>query len=68
MSSALLDTAAAAQRCGLSVSTLEKFRCRGGGPKYVKIGRRTLYREADIASWLEERVFGSTSEYPAGAR
>lgn len=34
----------------------------GGGPPFVKIGNRVLYRRSDVDRWLTERTFKSTSE------
>ena len=44
----LLSTSAAAECLGLSPSFLNKLRCTGGGPRYVKLGRRVLYPKADL--------------------
>lgn len=33
-------------------STLAYWRHRGEGPKYAKIGKRILYRRADVEEWL----------------
>jgi predicted DNA-binding transcriptional regulator AlpA len=48
---------------GLSVSTLNKLRVFGGGPEYLKLGRRVLYERAALLSWMETRRRRSTSEY-----
>jgi predicted DNA-binding transcriptional regulator AlpA len=49
----------------LSERTLERLRVSGTGPRYVKLGRRVAYRQADIEAWIASRVVSSTSE--AGA-
>jgi predicted DNA-binding transcriptional regulator AlpA len=59
-----LDTAAAAEYVGLSKSTLEKLRCWGTGPKYLKLNRAVRYRVSDLEGWLNERLVSSTSEPP----
>ncbi len=46
-------------------STLEKFRCFGGGPRFSKRGRKVLYRLSDIDAWLSETMVNSTSELKA---
>lgn len=62
-SGALFDVIAAAEHCGLSVSTLNKLRCRGGGPKFVKItGAAVRYDPKDLDAWITSRRRGSTSE------
>lgn len=43
-----------------SVRTLQRMRAAGGGPRYVRAGkRRVLYCESDLAAWLEARTFTS---------
>lgn len=59
---AALNTKAAARYLGLSPKTLETQRSRGGGPPFVKLGSRVVYREEDLDRWLEERVRRSTSD------
>ncbi|WBT37821.1 helix-turn-helix transcriptional regulator [Hyphomicrobium sp. DMF-1] len=62
----LLTTSEAARYLRLSPRTLEGFRVRGSGPRFMKLGSglrsRVLYHPADIRAWLERR-FSSTSEY-----
>ena len=62
---ALLDNAAAAPLIGVSPGTLENWRVKGVGPKFIKTaGRRgrVLYDPADIAAWRDTRRFQSTAE------
>ncbi len=64
--SALLTTRQAAKELGLSPRTLQSWRVRGGGPRYIRIGRnRVLYDPEDLESWLAERKFRSTAEESA---
>lgn len=37
-------------------ATLDRMRCRGGGPAYIKRNNRVLYRRADLLEWLEQRT------------
>ncbi|WP_407674670.1 helix-turn-helix transcriptional regulator [Paraliomyxa miuraensis] len=46
---------------GLSPSTLNTLRSRGGGPPYVKMGRRVFYRVADLRAWRDARLRSSTA-------
>jgi predicted DNA-binding transcriptional regulator AlpA len=63
----ILRTPAAAEYVGLRPPTLEKLRVRGEGPKFVKLGTRTVgYDIADLDDWIEKRKVSSTSERPAG--
>ncbi len=52
----------AARFLGLSISFLNKLRCSGGGPRFIKIGRAVLYDPSDLDSWLLSRRRASTSE------
>ena len=59
----ILDTQAAARRCGLSKPTLERYRLTGSGPAFLKIGRKAVrYRETDLDAWLAGRLRRSTSD------
>jgi len=61
--SPLLRQRQAASLIALSTRTLERLRCIGGGPKFVRLSRgRIAYREEDLASWVEARIVSSTSE------
>jgi hypothetical protein len=58
----LLSTHDAARALNLSVRTLERYRLNGGGPQYVKAGRRKVgYRECDLETWIANRVVSNTS-------
>ncbi len=66
---ALLNQRQAASLIGVSERTLECWRCRGGGPPFVKLSRRAVrYRRKDIDRWVGERVQYSTSEELRPAR
>ncbi len=49
---ALLATIPAANLLGLHPGTLEQMRIKGEGPKYVKLGRRVLYRKCDLEDYV----------------
>lgn len=57
-----LDTKQAADYLGLSVSTLEKLRVTGRGPRYAKAGRRVIYDRRDLDRWMAARKRGFTGE------
>jgi hypothetical protein len=42
--------------------TLEDWRYRGFGPRYVMVGRSVFYAPDDLAAWLESRKVSSTAE------
>lgn len=50
-----------AARWHLSPRTLEQWRWLGKGPKFLKIGARVLYREADVEDWEAAQVCQNTS-------
>lgn len=62
----MLRTLEAATYCGSSVSTFEKLRLLGGGPRYVKLGRRVVYDPADLDAWIDRNRRNSTSDKSAG--
>jgi predicted DNA-binding transcriptional regulator AlpA len=57
-----LRTPAAAGHLGLGVSTLNKLRLTGGGPRFAKLGSVVVYDVADLDAWAAERKVRSTSE------
>ncbi len=60
----LLRVREAAARLGLSKSTLDKMRCEGRGPRYVKITSKLVgYDPADLDAYAEGRKRQSTSEH-----
>ncbi len=47
----------------LSRSTLQKHRCKGTGPEYLKIGRSVRYRMSAVLRWAEgSQVISSASQ------
>lgn len=62
-----LKVEAAAAHTGLSTSTLNKLRVFGGGPVFMKLGRRVAYDVADLDAWMAARRRRSTSDYGGAA-
>ena len=58
----MMNAAMAAVFTGLAVATLAKLRCLGGGPPYLKLGRKVVYRRADLADWLGARRVANTTQ------
>lgn len=56
----MLKVTEAAERLGLSISTLNKWRCFGTGPRFVKLGSAVFYREEDLESFVAAQVRTST--------
>jgi hypothetical protein len=53
--STLLTAAEVAEWTRLSAGTLRYWHATGrGGPASFKLGRRLMYRRADVEKWLEE--------------
>lgn len=60
-----LTAGQAAKLIGLAPSTLAKLRLNGNGPLYCKLGRRVVYRPADLEQWLQSRTTRDTSDADA---
>jgi predicted DNA-binding transcriptional regulator AlpA len=63
--SKVITATAAAKFVGLSESTLAKLRLNGNGPTYCKLGRRVVYRPADLETWLQSRTARDTTDADA---
>jgi len=60
----LLDPREMAAELHCSKSYLDKLRCYGGGPPFMRLGpRKILYRRGDGRDWAAARRFDSTSQY-----
>ena len=56
----------AAEKLGVSVRTLQRWRVQGVGPRFLKLGRKLVaYTEADLTAYLADCRRQSTSERPA---
>ncbi len=63
LSEVFLSTREAAERCGLQYQTLCSWRSTGrGGPRYLKLGRKVVYRESDLQAWIDSRVREHTGQ------
>jgi predicted DNA-binding transcriptional regulator AlpA len=62
-----LPTPEAAAYLGLGKSTLDKLRLTGGGPVFIKIGKRVVYDPADLDAWFAAHKRTSTSASTAAA-
>ncbi len=58
----VVDTKQAARYLGLSPNTLEAWRSRGGGPRFVKYPRAVRYRVADLEAYMADGERSNTSE------
>lgn len=50
-----LDTEQAAAHVGIKRNTLEVYRTQGGGPEYVKVGRKVKYSLAALDAWMSSK-------------
>ena len=64
----LIPSSQAPSYLGIARQTLARWRCEGGGPKFVKLGRLVFYRAGDLRTWINERTCTSTSVLPGGMR
>ncbi len=52
----LTDPPAVAAALGMSNIALTQWRYRGGGPPFIRVGRRIRYRWSDVQAWLDENT------------
>lgn len=59
----LLTENEAASFLGFTIRALQGWRVKGGGPKFVKIGKKAVrYRRRDLIAWTEDNVRANTCE------
>ena len=52
----------AAKALRVSPKTLERWRLEGFGCRWLRVGRKPLYRRSDLIDWLDANTVTSTSE------
>lgn len=61
--SELLTEAQAAEFLKFSPKALQKWRCVGNGPKFIKISSKAIrYMRKSLIEWANERMVSSTSD------
>lgn len=56
MTKRILRTVEAAEYVGLAPSTLEKLRCKGEGPTFIRLGGKAVgYDLEDLNRWLDRQ-------------
>ena len=50
----VIDTPSVSRLTGVPVCTLAPWRCRGGGPPFLKLGSAVRYRRRTVLRWLAE--------------
>jgi hypothetical protein len=66
---ALLTEAQTSDFLNLSIRTLQAWRMRNAGPKFVRAGRAIRYRRRDLTAWMDAHTMSSASashSLPAG--
>ncbi len=58
----LISQSQLAHRWRLSLSTIERWRCEGKGPVYLKLRGQVRYRLEDVEAFEEKSTRNSTSE------
>lgn len=62
MTKTIFTTREAASMLGLKPSTLEVWRCRGGGPTFIKYGGKAVrYRQEDLDAFINQNRRTNTS-------
>ncbi len=46
----------AASVIGVSGQSMSRWRKAGVGPPYLRLGRKVLYRPADVTAWIDSQV------------
>lgn len=60
-----LTTAEVAELYRVTPATLRFWRHRDVGPNWAKIGRRVIYRESDVRSWMDRQFEAQRQERSA---
>ena len=45
---------------GIAQQTMNRWRCEGKPPRYVRLGRRVFYRSSDLSQWVRSQVRENT--------
>ena len=64
---ARLTVEPAAEYVGVSRSMLDKLRTAGGGPRFIKLGKKVLYDTLDLDRWCESNKQESTARLASRA-
>jgi predicted DNA-binding transcriptional regulator AlpA len=56
---ALLTETEAADTLRNSIRTLQAWRLKSFGPKFVRVGRAIRYRRGDINAWIRLNTYGA---------
>jgi excisionase family DNA binding protein len=62
----MMNTVEAAEYLGVSPATLEAWRCRGGSPIFLKLGKAVRYSKKSLDTFTAARSFENTSQVKKG--
>ncbi|MFF3461010.1 helix-turn-helix transcriptional regulator [Streptomyces sp. NPDC002619] len=48
-----------ADYCGVPIGTIYQWSSRGGGPKFIRVGRHLRARWSDIEAWLDAQTIAA---------
>jgi excisionase family DNA binding protein len=54
-----------AERLRTSVGTLSNWRVQGAGPRFIKLGRKVLYPEAEVMAYEQRQLRSNTAQQVA---
>lgn len=63
MTTTHFDQQQLAKRWSLSTATLERWRTKGIGPKFIRLPGRVIYRLCDIEAYENDCLASSTTEF-----
>ena len=66
ISECLLNEQEVSDLIKIKLKTLQAWRVRGGGPKFLKLGRCVRYRPGDLQEFIEKQTRNSTSDVGLG--
>lgn len=52
----LLNEVEASDLLRISVRTLQSWRCKGIGPRFIRVGRSIRYRRGDLLDWTQSNT------------
>lgn len=62
MGAVLMTEQQVAERLHCSIKTLQAWRCRGGGPPFIRLGRLVRYQTSDLDYFIQTNRWHSTSQ------
>jgi len=57
-----------AEWTGLSKAWLQRARCYGGGPSFLRISRQIRYKKSVVEAFMDSQPYGNTSQYNDDAK